>query len=426
MNCKLETGLELFTALDIRPDERVLLVGGEGKTTLARKLVAAAQRLGWTTLSTTTTKLLAPEQGSATFAMINNRQLDLALVVDEGSRQGFCSDLSAYQPVIPLSMTLLVFVVGLSVVGQTRGAGEVYDLERLAGLGGVSQQVPVDPVLIATVLAHPDGGLKGCPPGVRAVAVLAQAAPQRVPAGREIARRLLDSGRFERVLLVDMHAPGVAGEVWQGSVTGGFQVGPASEPRVAAAVLAAGQSRRLGQNKLLLPLGGRPLIAHAVTAALGSRAAAVSVVLGAAADEVRDALVGQPVHFLVNPEWASGQAASVRTAVAGVPTWTVGVLFLTGDMPFVTPAHLDRLLERWRSGVAVVWSGYDGDRGIPALFGQETYAALQQLHGDSGGRALAGQYVEEVVPADFPPLDVDTAEGYQQVCRWWASSAAGA
>jgi len=425
VSCKLETGLELVTALGIRKGECVLLVGSKGKTTLARNLVSAAQRLGWTTLSTTTNNLFAPEQGSATLAMINNLQLDLVLVEMDGSRQGLFKDLSDYEPVIPPKTTLLVMVAGLGVVGQLLDDADVCGLEPVVDLGSVSS-VPVDPALVATVLAHSQGRLKGCPPGVRAVAVLAQATPKRVPAGREIARRLLDAGCFERVLLLDLHATTVAGKVWRGSVADGFQVGPVPGPRVAAVILAAGQSRRLGQNKLLLPLGGRPLIAHAVTAALGSRAAAVSVVLGAAADEVRAALVGQPVGFLENPDWPEGQAASVRAAVAELPAWSTGVLFLTGDMPFVTSAHLDRLLERCRPGVAVVWSGYDGDRGVPALFGPETYAALQQLHGDVGGRALAGQYLEEVVPADFPPLDVDTAEGYQRVRRWWVLHAAGA
>jgi CTP:molybdopterin cytidylyltransferase MocA len=90
----------------------------------------------------------------------------------------------------------------------------------------------------------------------------------------------------------------------------------------------------------------------------------------------------------------------------------------------VPPAHLDRLIERLCPGVAVVWSGYGSGQGIPALFGRETFAALELLHGDTGGRALAGRFVGEVVPADFPLLDVDTADQYRQACQWLEQQAA--
>jgi molybdenum cofactor cytidylyltransferase len=469
-------GLELVAALDLRPGERVALVGGGGKTTLAVQLAAAAQGRGWTALFTTTTKLLSPEQGPDAFVvgetdartlrgylhergllylarswldewedtpdgiaqtapgsrlrkvagfppaemahLINNLNPDLALVEADGSRHRPFKAPADYEPVIPSTTTLLLVVAGLSVLGQPLVEAAVHRPERVADLGGVSLGTPVDPALVAAVLAHPAGGLKGCPPGARAVAVLAQAKPELLPAGREVARRLLDTGRFERVLLADLHAPDGVGEVWQGDVEKGFRLGPVAWPRVAAVVLAAGQSRRMGQNKLLLPLAGRPLVAHAVAAALGSRAAAVGVVLGAAADQVRAALAGQPVWFLSNPDWARGQATSLRAAIAQLPAWSEGVLFLTGDMPFVAPGHLDRLMEQGRLGVPVVWSGYEGGRGIPAFFGRDTFSALQALQGDVGGRALAGQYAEAVVPADFPPLDVDTAEQYGQACQW--------
>lgn len=464
--------MNLLTALGIQRKERLALVGGGGKTTLAGQLVGAARRRGWLALFTTTTKLLSPEQGPAAFVvgehaaealrrrlldrgtlylardwldewddlpaapgsgrlrkvagfsaaetahLINNLDPDLAVVEADGSRHRPLKAPADYEPVIPPQTTLVLVVAGLSAVGRPLTEAAVHRPERVGGLLGVPLGVPLDPALVAAVLAHPAGGLKGCPPEARVAAVLAQATPERVPAGRQIARRLLDTGRFERVLLADLDDPAGPGEVWQGDVANGFRVGRAARSRVVAVVLAAGGARRMGQNKLLLPLGGRPLVSHAVAAALGSRAAGVWVVLGAEADAVREALSGQPVRFITNTGWAAGQAASLRAAMAEVPAWSAGALFLAGDMPFVTPAHLDRLLERRRPGVAVVWSGYDGSRGIPALFGRETFAALQELGGDAGGRALAGHYVEKVVPADFPPLDVDTVEQYEQACRW--------
>lgn len=475
MNGQPAFGLELVAALAIRQGERIALVGGGGKTTLAGRLLDAARRQGWTALFTTTTKLLSPEEGPAAFVvgqaagaalrrrlrergvlylaqrwldewealpagpqpgppggrlrkvagfpaaeaarLINNLAPDLAVVEADGSRHRPFKAPADYEPVIPPATTLVLVVAGLSALGRPLAAADVQRPERVAALAGVPLGTPVDPALVAAVLAHPEGGLKGCPPGARKAAVLAQATPERLPAGREIARRLLDTGRFERVLLADLHGA-AGGEVWQGMAGGGCAVEPAPAAPVVAVVLAAGRSRRMGRNKLLLPLGGRPLVAHAVTAALRSRCAAVWVVLGAEAAGIQAALAGQPVHFLANPRWAEGQAASLHAAVAALPAWCAGALFLAGDMPFVTPAHLDRLVERRQPEVAVIWSGYDDGCGIPALFGRETFAALQELQGDVGGRALAGRFAEKVIAADFPPLDVDTAAQYGQARAW--------
>ena len=473
--------MELLAALDIRPGERVALVGGGGKTGLACRLLEEARRRGWTALFTTTTKLLSPEDGagacmvgetdlevlrrhlSATGSLflaqrwldewedppagsghaqpggrqrkvggfspaeiehlLNNLNPDLALVEADGSRHRPLKAPGDYEPVLPPATTLLAVVAGLSVLGRPLAEAAVHRPERVAELGCVPLGTPVDAALVAAVLGHPRGGLKGCPPEARAVAVLAQATGTRIAAGRAVARRLLPTGRFERVLLVDLDAPGSTGEVWRSAPEGGLHVGPGCWPRVHAVVLAAGQSRRMGRNKLLLPLGGMPMVDYAVQAAVGSRAADVWVVLGEDA-AVRAALLGQPVRFLDNPDWSEGQAASLRTAVAALPPWSDGVLFLAADMPFVLPAHLDRLVECLRPGVAVVWSGYGDARGVPALFGRETFAAVLQLHGDTGGRALAGQFSEEVVPAGFPRLDVDTPEAYEQACRQLKEDAA--
>jgi molybdenum cofactor cytidylyltransferase len=459
--------VELLAALDIRPGDRVALVGGGGKTGLACRLVEEARRRGWTALFTTTTRLLSPEHGADAYVigepnleslrqelsasgalflardwldewedtpsgrqrkvggfsptaiadLVNNLNPDLALVEADGSRHRPFKAPAAYEPVLPPTTTLLVVVAGLSVLGLPLSDAAVHRPERVAELGGIALGTPVSAALVATVLAHPAGGLKGCPPGARVVAVLAQATETRLPAGRGIARRLLPSRRFERVLLTDLDDPASTSEVWQSPWDGGLQVEPGHWPRVHAVVLAAGRSRRMGRNKLLLPLGGRPLVGHAVEAALGSRAADVWVVLGADGEAIRAALLGEPVRFLANPGWAEGQAASLRTAVAELPAWSEGVLFLAADMPFVPPAHLDRLVECLRPGVGAVWSGYGGARGTPALFGRDTFVALRQLQGDTGGRVLAGQFVEEVVPAAFPLLDVDTPEEYQQACR---------
>lgn len=356
-------------------------------------------------------------------------QPDLLVVEADGARHRPFKAPADYEPVIPGGITLVVVMAGLSVLGRPLNADGVHRPERVVALSGTPQGRPVGPALVATVLAHPQGGRKGVPPSARAIALLAQATAPRRPGGRQIARYLRQSGGWERVVLADLDAADTPVEVWMGP-PGALRIersGPVppvhAVPLVHAVVLAAGEGRRMGQNKLLLPLGGKPLVAHTVDAALGSLATTVSVVLGVEAEAVRQTLGGRPVQYLYNRDWRAGQATSLQVAVAASPQGTAGALFLAGDMPFVPAAHLDRLIERFQGGPTVVWSGHPGRSrgGIPALLGRETFPALLELQGDVGGRALAGRFEEATVPVDAARQwlqDVDTPEAYVEAQQW--------
>ncbi|MGB9723179.1 MAG: selenium cofactor biosynthesis protein YqeC [Chloroflexia bacterium] len=459
--------MELLSALEIVPGEQVALVGGGGKTGLAYQLMVEARRRGWTALFTTTTRVL-PIPGE-TFVLMEeepspetlrrrlreelslflaSRRLpewdetpagrqqklggfspeevdrlagelgpDLLLVEADGSRHRPFKAPAPYEPPIPAGTTLVLVLAGLSVLGRPLEAAWVHRPARAAELAGVPPGTIVDEALMARVLAHPEGGRKGVPPGARTAAVLTQAVPERLPEGRRVARRLLECPDLERVLLVDLEDLGRA-EVWRRDRSGNPRWGERAEG-VYAVCLAAGGARRMGQNKLLLPLASRALLAHAVDAALGSRADEVWVVLGAEAERQREALGTRPVRFLENERWAEGQASSIHAAVRALGEGAGALLFLAGDMPRIRPAHLDRLIERFEAGAAVVWSAEEGRRGIPALFARETFPALLQLAGDIGGRALAGKFPEAVVEASAGELlDVDTPADYLEAERW--------
>ncbi len=460
--------------LQVRQGERIALVGGGGKTSLAYRLLAESRQRGWSAVFTTTTKILAPED-EEDLLVIGEQELDLValrrhllgrgcsilakerltaweqtpagrrqklggfspeelarldeaikpalLVVEaDGSRHLPFKAPAAYEPVVPAEATLLVVVTGLSVLGRPLQSDWVHRPEQVARLAGLPLGAPVDTALVAAVLSHPQGGLKGLPPTARAVAVLTEATPGRLPAGRELARRLLSSERFERVLLTDLHDPAAEGEVWQRDSIGisrGDEEG--SYPRVHAVVLAAGGAERMGQNKLLLPLGGKPLLAHAVDAALGSPAGMVWVVVGADAEAVRQSLGTRPVLYLLNEAWSEGQATSIRQAVAALQAQADGLLFLAGDMPFVPAEHLDRLVERFEAGAVAAWSEQDRTRRIPALFGRQAFPALLGLEGDVGGRRLVEVFPGATVPVLSAEalFDVDTPAAYQQARRMW-------
>jgi molybdenum cofactor cytidylyltransferase len=187
--------------------------------------------------------------------------------------------------------------------------------------------------------------------------------------------------------------------------------------RVAALVLAAGQSRRMGQaNKLLAPVDGRPMVAHAVDAMLASRADPVIVVTGHQADEVRAALSDRAVVWAHNPDYASGLSSSLAVGLAALPEDAEGVVIGLGDMPRMTAAQIDRLIAAFNplEGRAICVPTVRGKRGNPVLFAARFVPEMRAIGGDVGARHLIGEHAEEVVEIEFDDdgalLDIDTPE----------------
>ncbi len=188
-------------------------------------------------------------------------------------------------------------------------------------------------------------------------------------------------------------------------------------PRIASIILAAGQSRRMGDtNKLLIAVDGKPMVRWAVEAALASAATPVFVVLGHQADKVRDALSGVDVTFVENPEYADGISASVRRGVAALPANVDGAVVILGDMPKVGSTLIDRLVAAYNpvEGRALCIPTWRGKRGNPVLIGKQFFAEVQDLSGDVGARPLISQYPELTCEVDMDDdaalVDIDTPE----------------
>jgi molybdenum cofactor cytidylyltransferase len=193
--------------------------------------------------------------------------------------------------------------------------------------------------------------------------------------------------------------------------------------RVAAVVLAAGGSRRMGAPKQLLRLGGESLVGRAARTALASRCAQVFVVVGAdhqaVTGEIRD-LALTPVY---NPCWREGVGASIRagiTAVAATEPPLDAALITLMDQPGVTPALLDEIITAAETAPGgLVACEYAGTVGAPALFAQPHFDALRELRGDRGGKAVLAAHAEVVVRIAFPPaaIDIDTPADYARFTR---------
>ena len=189
-----------------------------------------------------------------------------------------------------------------------------------------------------------------------------------------------------------------------------------ARPTVAAVVLAAGRSVRLGRPKQLLVVAGEPLVRRAARAALEAGLSPVVVVTGAGGREVQTALGELPVEVAENASPEAGMAVSVRLGVARARALSPGldaVALLACDQPLLDAAHLARLVDARRvSGRAIVASEYEGVRGVPVLLGAEVLEEVAALEGDAGAREVVRRDPARVAGVPFPggALDVDREE----------------
>ena len=197
---------------------------------------------------------------------------------------------------------------------------------------------------------------------------------------------------------------------------------PQKSRRVAAVVLAAGRSTRMGAvNKLIAEIGGKPLVRIAAEQALASHASPVIVVTGHEREKVEAALEGLPVRIVHNPDFAEGLGASLRTGIAAVPAEADGAIVCLGDMPQVDAGLIDKLIEAFdpEKGALVVTPSIDGRRGNPVVWSRRFFPDLMAVQGDIGARNLIGSYAEAVVEVPVTGegalIDVDTPESLSAV-----------
>ncbi len=193
-------------------------------------------------------------------------------------------------------------------------------------------------------------------------------------------------------------------------------VASAQEVPVAAIVLAAGRSTRMGSNKLLETLRGKALVRHVTEAAIASQAQPVIVVTGHQDAHVRAVLAGLDVTFVHNADYAEGMAGSLRAGIAAVPADCGAALVLLGDMPEVGAATIDRLVHVYAAqpDLRAVVPLAEGRRGNPVLLARGLFGAVECLTGDTGARKILSDDdpgIAEISLDDAAVLtDVDTPE----------------
>ncbi|MDF1793295.1 MAG: molybdopterin-binding/glycosyltransferase family 2 protein [Thalassobaculaceae bacterium] len=307
----------------------------------------------------------------------------------------------------------LILVSGASAVVDRRDVVPA----AIEKAGGVVEHfgMPVDPgnlMLIGRIGDIPVIGLPGCArsPKLNGFDWVLQRLIAGVPVGRAEIGRMGAGGLLKDIPTRPMPRS-------RRRSGGGSDATPARAPKIAAILLAAGQSRRMGaDNKLLAEVDGKPMVRHMAEALNASKAASMTVVLGHEADSVRAALADLKPSYAYNPDYAEGLSTSLKAGLNAVGDEVDGVIVCLGDMPKVSPTIIDRMIAAFDpvEGRAIVVPTRRGKRGNPVLFAKRFFEDMARVSGDVGARHLIGNHedlaVEIEVDDESVLTDVDTPE----------------
>jgi molybdenum cofactor cytidylyltransferase len=190
-------------------------------------------------------------------------------------------------------------------------------------------------------------------------------------------------------------------------------------PLVSAILLAAGKSERMGQNKLLLPFGGRTVIQRTLDSLIASRVGEIIVVLGSRAQEINASIGNRRALVVLNPNFARGMSTSLIIGFGMVSSQARFVIVALGDQPLITPRVYNQLVEAAQnSEKGIVLPVYKGERGNPIVISTSYRADILKQRGDIGGRELLRQYPTDIlevpVECEGVVVNINTKEEYEK------------
>lgn len=190
---------------------------------------------------------------------------------------------------------------------------------------------------------------------------------------------------------------------------------------IAALILAAGGSRRLGRPKQLEPWGSTTLLSHIIDMVETFPVDETWVVVGAELDRVLNEIGARPVGIVQNPDWESGLASSLRVGLDALTRLSKadGVLVFLGDQPAVRADVVTALIEKHKRSTAMaIVPKYRYSRGNPVLIDRSLWPRLMSLDGDEGAQRLLqahSEWVEEVWFDSLSPRDIDTQADVEEL-----------
>lgn len=188
---------------------------------------------------------------------------------------------------------------------------------------------------------------------------------------------------------------------------------------IGAIILAAGESRRMGKPKLLLPYGERTIIETVVSNLIQSEAEEILVVLGSDAEKVKKKIKGLPVKTTINPNYREGMLSSLQWGFQNVSANIQAVLVVLGDQPGISAAVVNEVIKAYKeTGKGIAIPTYKNERGHPVLIEIKYRKEVENLNPDIGLRQLVYNHPEDTTEVEVGSAsilrDIDNLEDYRE------------
>jgi molybdenum cofactor cytidylyltransferase len=312
---------------------------------------------------------------------------------------------AAHEPALPHNLDLLVPVVAVDALGENLASDLVHRPDELRAMLEIDKQTSLTIEHIAAMLRHPSGGLKSLPlHAVLRVLINKVERDDQLSQAERIAGLALQESKIESVVI--------------GAVQREDPV-RAARGRVAAIVLAAGESKRFGSNKLLQEWKGKALLQHVLDAVRSSNVDRRVLVLGYEPEAMLALIDYEGFELATNQDWAEGQSGSVLIGLETVENDVEAVMYLLGDMPLVQSQLINKLITRHAETLApIVAPEVRGEWGNPVLFDRVSFPAFSELEGDRGAKVLFSRFEIEPIKSDSTASwDVDYPEDLEEKTR---------
>jgi molybdenum cofactor cytidylyltransferase len=409
----LTTTTRIFAA-QLKLAQEVVVFTSEGAADAEKKIEAALERSG-------SCLVVGAVQGEKAMGVppelpgqwLARPNVDFVLVEGDGSRMRPIKAPAAHEPVIPAAATLVVPVVGIDAL-DGRFAQVTHRPEVAAELlqySVIGDQLSVNDV--ARLVTHAQGGLKGVPDGARVMPFINKVETAgQLQAARQIGQQILHSPRIDRVVIG-------AGQT--------DQPVRAMMQRVTAVILAAGQGKRMGETKQLLPWGEATILGQTIRNVKQTAVHNCLVITGHDAEAVQAIAKAEGAETLHNSNYDAGEMlSSLQTAVHQLPANITAVLVILADQPMVEPETMALLLDAyWQGRGDLIAPVYGDKRGNPVLIGRHYFAELLALPPGDAPRTLLQRHGAALqlvpVPTDSILRDLDSPEQYKQAQQRWGA-----
>lgn len=186
-----------------------------------------------------------------------------------------------------------------------------------------------------------------------------------------------------------------------------------------AMILAAGESKRMGKPKLLLPFGEKTMIETIVATVVSSKVEQTLVILGSDREKTEEKIKDYPIKIVYNRDFRSGMLSSVQCGFKSLPGETRAVLVVLGDQPKISTTVINKLIDAYKSsGKGIVLPVYKKERGHPVLIDLKYGEEVENLSPEVGLRGTVYNHPEDILEVEVETLsifqDIDYMEDYKK------------